>query len=285
MINRKKHISPLLFYILVSFLSAIIEAVIGLLLLLILVDLSERTWLVYAFVFIIFYSLIIGIGIRIFSSLSKKSQIVKLVGLMPARIVGLYTGSILGYELADSIGGIIGGILFYFLGRRLGPKLSSRIADSIENILQVEAVPPIADYKIPFIKKVISFFSILVFPILFILTAFLLQQCCSFGDGDSQYLAIGRIVALILSFITISLPYFLKSAVRRRPEDYKPFYIDKNLAMYLLGTTFSNVPTIYGFILFSMGVSIYEMGLFVLLSMLAGTVWAIIDFNESKLGG
>jgi hypothetical protein len=283
--NRKKHISPLLFYILVSFLSAVVEAGIGLILLLLFVDLSGRTWIAYVFGFFILYSLIIGIGIRVFSSFSEKSQLVKLVGLMPARIVGLFTGSILGYEFADTIGGIIGGILFYFLGRRLGSKLSSRISDSIENTFQVEAVPPIEDHKIPSVKGGFFLVFVLVFPILILLTAFFLQHCCSFGDDNSQHLAIARIVALIISIIMISLPYFLKSVAQKRPYDIKQFVLNQDIAMYILGITFSNVPTILGFILFFMGASIYEMGLFTLLSMLAGSVWTIRELNESRLGG
>jgi MFS family permease len=283
--NRKKHISPLLFYFLVSSLSAIVDAGLGFLLLLLLVDWREKTGLIYAFGYFLFYSLLIGIIIRSLSSFSEKSQLIKVVGMMPARLVGFFTGSILGLEFADTIGAIIGGILFYFLGRWLGPILSSRISDSIENIFHVDAVPPIEDRKIFPIKRALSIIYFLVLPILFLLVALLLQHYGALGDNNFQYLNVAKTVAFVISIITISIPYFLKSVVIQGFTDRKSSIINQDLTMYFLGIAFSTIPTILGFVLFIYGGSIYEMGLYIFLSVLAGTVWTISQLDKSKLGG
>jgi hypothetical protein len=99
----------------------------------------------------------------------------RMIGWGPGRIIGLFTGGILGASLAGGIGGIVGAIVFYFLGRWAGSKLSIIIGKYLERFFQLG--PPRETTSSPAIlrKKVLFFIFSISGPFIFFGCALMLS--------------------------------------------------------------------------------------------------------------
>lgn len=137
----KKQISQILFHILVGLSTAFILIVASWPLLL-FAGFSWSSGLILVLGIFLFEWIVIFIIAGLAARKAQRGSTVWMVGLIPARHIGLFVGGIAGAKIGQGIGAIIGAVILYFVGRKVGPVLSKFIAAQLEKLVFVAWAPP-----------------------------------------------------------------------------------------------------------------------------------------------
>ena len=194
----------------------------------------------------------------------------RFVGMYLGRFFGLILGAYAGARLAGLVGAIAGGVLLYFAGRWVGPELSKLIGHLLEHNLPAnDAAGFLANRPLPARRLLITLYAV-VFPLLLLLVAVYLRGAdITFEGFPTGWLPTARWVVIAISMYSLAAPWLIK---RRMSKNPKPIpFID----MFWVDLGLSLVPAIYGFILFTLGASIVELGIFAAVSSVAAIYWSI----------
>jgi len=279
--SKKKPVSPLLYYVLISSLTNLAFIMVGIAVLA-LFSLKLTSIAVQIIVFLLLWKgALVGFVTWISHKRSfHKEYLMKFIGIYLGRFFGIFVGGFLGVRIsailkqADLIGFIVGALAFYFAGRWIGSRVSTIIGGQLDKVFFVPETEKIVEAK-----SSKGFFSIafaLYFVILpwLLVTVGLLMNYFDLPIGTlTEYLSISRIIAIALSAYSICAPWVLENrwlvkiqAVTSSPES----------AIFWLGLTLSIVPALYGFILFiAMGASILELSIFAAISSIAAIIWSM----------
>jgi hypothetical protein len=281
--SQKRTISPKKYFILIfslTFITLFLMSVIS------NIVIFQKLWSSLLLV-IIFYLLWEGIIVGFITWFSYKKAhnkdfLVKFMGSHLGRYLGLVIGGLLGAQISklfgqkDLLGFFIGGVIFYYVGRWIGAKVSIAIASQVDKIYLFSGlIEPenIVEQKASSRLPQINFIIYCLIPIIFMIFGFLIKYFGIQVGWMSEYLSAARIVAIILSIYTIIYPWIMRKRWLLKyatpPDQPEPM-------VYLLGLAISIAPSLYGFALFiAMGISITELCVFEVVSMIAIIIWGM----------
>ena len=282
--SAKRRISPFLYFILLSSLTNLIFLLIGIgLLALCSVKLSGPVFPIVVF-FLIWKGGLVGFVTWVsHKNANNKDFLVKFIGIYFGRFFGIFIGGILGYEFSDItkqltiIGFIVGALIFYFAGRWVGSKVSVLVAAQLDKVFAIpefQIMGEVGEHKSG--KRLASVGIILyavIFPFLFVVMGLLMSYFEVPTGYLHEMLPISRLVAIVLSILLICLPWLMKN---RWLEKYQTTTSSPESVVYWLGSVFSIVPVLYGFLLFvAMGTSIVELCIYAIASSIAAVIWHV----------
>jgi hypothetical protein len=276
--NKKRTLSLLIYYFLDASLTNLVFVLVGASVF-ILVSHSlklDTILIVIVFFALLLKSLLVGF-ITYFAqkkSLFDKESGTKFIGFYFGRFFSLIIGGFLGFEIAQGIGAIIGAVSFYFIGRWLGPKVSFLICHLLDSNFSIADISEKVIAK-PSLLMVIAY--AVIFPWFMVLSALLFKLAnIQFADTTAGWLPIARIVVIVISLYSLIAPWFLQKLMSK--NQMANFFFVK----FWLGLVVSIIPVICGFMLFTMGASIIEVGIFAAVSSLAAIIWSIKANSEDQ---
>lgn len=284
--SSKRTVSPFLYFILISSLTNLVFLLIGMVgLALFSVKLSGIGLLIIVFLLLWKGALVGFVSWFSHKKANNKDFLVKFIGIYLGRFFGIIIGGFLGYEVAETlkqsnlIGFVIGALAFYFAGRWIGSKISTLIGVQLDSVLSIpesQTTVNVADTKS--ISRFASMGFILygvVLPFLLVIIGLLMNYCKIPIGYLPELLPISRIVVIVFSVFSISVPWLLKS---RWISKYQTMTSSPKSIVYWLGLVFSIIPAIYGFVLFlAMGASTVELCFYAIVSSIAAIIW---DMNN-----
>jgi hypothetical protein len=204
----------------------------------------------------------------------------RFVGFYFGRFFGLIIGAFIGSQMAKGIGAIIGAITLYFVGRWMGSKIGFFIGHLLDNNL------PVADMQEKVIaqpsppKRLFIILYAAIFPLLMVLLGLFFKfNNIQSAEISNDSLSTARIVVVTLSVFSLVAPWLIQKSMSRRGIP------DSGFNLFWLGLALSVAPVIYGFLLFILGASIIELGVFAVTSSLAAIIWSTkISLENPKAG-
>lgn len=271
--NAKRTISPLLYYLLTAGLTNLIFVVVGATIFLLLSPtLKFDPILVGAIIFVLVQkSLVVG---YVTYSLHKQGQFdkvwgTKVIGFYFGRLFGLLLGAFLGSKIVGGIGALIGAIGFYFLGRWIGFRVGFVVGRLLDKNL------PIADMSEKVVarttppKRLLVIMYAAILPLLMLLLGIFFKfNQIQFATTSPDMLHLTRILLILLSLFSVIAPWLMQSRIWRKQIPYRAFNL------FWLGLALSFAPVMYGFVLFTLGASIIELGVFAVTSSLGAIIWS-----------
>ena len=202
----------------------------------------------------------------------ERLTIIKGGGMLLGNLVGLLLGGILGGRYGGLFWGIVGAIGLYLIVGWIGAKISSAIGSQLNTLLpSMEQAD--SDSTIRSIRPnalLLLFYSVIA-PALFVLIAMLMNSSGVPVSEYSEALPTARIVVIVLSLISILLPWLLRTRSMMKTTTN---VVARENAIFILGMACSAAPVIYGFSLFLVfGASIIELSIFAVSSSLALILW------------
>jgi len=261
---EQKHISLVLFHLIVGTITSLIFALIGL-----------AVFFILGFKWVSGYLIVVGILFlngsvaSFFAGVAAKKYprdlTLKIIGKRPGSYAGIFIGAAIGSYLGKTPGAIIGLIACYFVGRKIGEIVAGQIADRLDRYFIVEW-PDISIQQLGAtmkLKYITSIFFIFV-PVVYMIIPILLYIFDLRMDPFSDVLPMLEIGLLIVSIVVISIVLIdkfkpiLARFAKHRTDEWKNYQVKM---YYLL------VPSIIGLLLYFVGSSLFIVILFNLLSM------------------
>jgi len=265
---EKRTISPIIFYTLISIITAVVFVSLTISTLLLTDFLNDTATYIIAVLFL-FKSLVTGLYMTTFGKYSGKEILLKVIGMRNGQMLGFIIGAAIGSIIWKGYGTIIGGLLFYFLGRWVGIKISFFTADLLERVFQIPENN--VDMTSPSEKKKAFLFNhiYLLLPLFFIVITLLLNIFNIQIATISNSLPVARLVIYTLSIVSVAVPWILQYSMEFSPQKYQ------KTKAYLpqLGGIYSIIPSIFGFFLFIMGAPIIEIICIACFSFIFAVIW------------
>jgi hypothetical protein len=293
--NKRKEISSLWYFILVSSLTNLTFLLAGVVLLaLFSFQLSS-----FAAKIIIFLLLWKGgiVGFVTWFSHKKiynKEFLVKFIGIYLGRFFGIFVGGFLGVRISnvlnqsDLIGFILGALIFYFAGRWLGSKVSTMIGEQLDKVFYIPELSPSERLSDVRSTNRFSFISFILYSAVVPLSLVVIGLLINYYDIPIGYLTellpISRIVVIVLSIFSLCFPWLMRNRWLSR---FQSKTSSSESLIYWTGLVFCVVPVIYGFILFiAMGASVFELCVYAVASSVAAILWSMNNgvFKEQNAG-
>jgi hypothetical protein len=201
-----------------------------------------------------------------------KKVIVKGGGLILGHLVGLLLGGMLGSKFGGVVWAIIGAVGLYFIIGQIGSGVSFTIGAEIDRLTAPSKKATVQNTtQLARPQPSYLFTYAAVIPALFMAAAVFLK---SSPVPLAQYPGIlpsARIVVIALSIGSILLAWLLRT---RWMIEHRKSAFSRRTGVSVIGLGLSLAPSLYGFLLFfAFGVSIVELGIFAVLSTLAGLLW------------
>jgi MFS family permease len=282
--GKRKAISPLLYYTLISSLTNLILIVVGIVAFaLSSLRTNDKTVIIIIAIVLLWKGGIVGLATWLFhKKFHNKEFAVKFIGFYLGRFFGILIGGFLGVRItnlmgvASILGFIVGALALYFVGRWIGPIVSITIGSQLDTMFSltetheleksVEAKPP---------KKFFLVLYGVVLPLLFLVIG-LLINCLDIPVSHLvELLPISRIIAIVFSILSIGFPWLIRKRwlIKFQSNTFSPESVTP-----WLGLAFSVVPSVYGFALFiGMGASTIELCFFTMTSSIAAIIWSVSD--------
>jgi hypothetical protein len=286
--NEKPVISPFLYYLLLSSLTNLPFILTGLILLsCFYLSIMNSIGIIILVIFLMLYKTVIPsfVSSRMYKKTDKREFLVKFIGLNLGGFYGMFIGGFLGLELAGLLkfpgilGLIVGALVFYFAGRWIGPIMSSWFGLQVDKVVAIKEIPAARRVTRP--KIFLPLLYVIIAPWLWVGIAILLNHFHIEFISYDKGLPIARIVAILLSIFSLCAPWLIKKQGLKRLQEIT---FSLETAMLWLGVTFSIIPSIFGFMLFTtVGASILEMCFFSMASSLGGIFWIVSQttYNEN----
>lgn len=195
----------------------------------------------------------------------------RVIGFYFGRLFGLFIGAFIGSKIAGGIGALIGALAFYFAGRWVGFKVGFVIGRILDKNLPVADMPEKMVAKPLSSKNSLIIAYAAIFPFLMLLLAlfFRLNHIQILSPPEpANTLTTARIVVIALSLFSLVAPWFIQSRMLQKQIPNSAF------SLFWIGLGLSFAPVIYGFFLFILGASIFELGVFAVASSLAAIIWS-----------
>lgn len=269
--NETRTISPFLYYLLTAVLTNLIFVAVGATVFLRLSPTLKLDWiLIGVIVFVLLQkSLIVGYVIYSFHRQGRfnKTSGTRLIGFYFGRLYGLLLGAFLGSKVAAGIGALIGAIAFYFIGRLIGFRVGFGVGRLLDKNLPIADISEkVVPQSPPSKKLLVTVYTIL--PILMLLLGlFFNHYQIQFATTTPDTLRLTRIIVIVLSLFSLIAPWLMQSRMLQKQVPTRAF------SLLWLGFALSVAPIIYGFVLFTLGGSILELGVFAVTSSLAAIIW------------
>lgn len=272
--NEKRTISPLLYYLLTAGLTNLVFVAGGAIVYILLAPPLKLDPILMGVIFCILLqkSLIVGYVIYSFHKQGRldKAQGTKFIGFYPGRFYGLFIGALIGFQFAKGIGALIGAVIFYFIGRWIGFRVGFAIGRILDRNVPMAEMPVKVAEKPLLFKRLFVIAYMVVFPLLMMLTGLLLviNHIQFLPRLSPNTLSTARIVVIAVSIFSLVAPWFIRSRIAQK--QFQNLMFDP----LWLGLALSVAPGLYGFLLFTLGASIIELGIFAVVSSLAVIIWS-----------
>ncbi len=264
----------LVYHLLVSLLTQFVLAIAAFLILLPAGLLGRLPLSMIGFLF--FYNVIIATLVAVMltgANSANKHAVVKGGGLVLGHFVGLLLGGFLGLEFGGILWAIGAAALLYFVLGWVGARISLAVAARLDR-----EADPASPRDLQTALRLASrpstsslFLYGAVIPGLLMAAAVLLRSA---GLPFAQYahvLPTARMVLVVLSLISIAIPWLpRRRVVRRRGQ------LSRSSMLWLIGLGLSLAPAFYGFLLFvAFDMSLAELSLFAVVASMAATAWGV----------
>lgn len=282
--NEKRTMSLLLYYLLVSSLANFVFVAVGAM----IFFLVSQSWkfdsilIIVILFFLLQKSFVVGFGTYWAHKQGRFDKVsgTRFVGFYYGRFFGLIIGAFIGSQIAKGIGAIIGALTLYFAGRWIGSKVGFLIGHILDSNLPVADIQEKDIAKSSPSKKLFVVIYAAIFPLLIMLLAlFFILNDIKFVGLSTNWLPTARIIVIALSLVSIVSPWLIQKRMLQN-QILNPIF-----NVFWLGLGLSVIPAIYGFILFTMGASMIELGFFAIASSLAAIIWSIKTSVENQKAG
>ena len=293
--NKRKEISALWYFILISSLTNLTFLLVGIAFLaLFSFQLSDIAVKIIIFL-LLWKGGIVGF-VTWFSHKQtyNKDFLVKFIGIYIGRFFGIFIGGFLGVGIsnllnqAGLIGFTVGALVFYFTGRWIGSRVSTLIAEQVEKIFFISEISRSekrSDVKSTHRFTLIGFILYgAVLPGLLVMIGLFINYFDLPVGYLIELLPISRVVVIVLSIFSICFPWLMKHRWLTR---FQSKTASPDSVSYWAGLVFSVAPVVYGFLLFiAMGASVLELGLYAVVSSVAAILWSMNNgvFRGSRAG-
>ncbi len=276
--------SLLFYYLLVSSLANSVFVVVGTMIFL----LVSQAWkfdtilIIVILFFLLQKSLVVGFGTYWAHKQGRFDKVsgTRFVGFYYGRFFGLIIGAYIGSHIAKGIGAIIGALTLYFAGRWIGSKVGFLIGHILDSNLPVADIQEKDIAKSSPSKTLFVVIYAAIFPFLIMLLAlFFVLNDIKFVGLSTDWLPTARIIVIALSLFSIVSPWLIQKHMLPNQVSNPAFNI------FWLGLGLSVIPAIYGFVLFTMGASMIELGVFAIASSLAAIIWSIKTSVKNQKAG
>lgn len=204
----------------------------------------------------------------------------RVIGFYFGRLFGLLIGAFLGSKIAGGIGALIGAIAFYFLGRWIGFKVGFVVGRLLDKNL------PVADISEKVVpqpspsKRLFFIIYAAIFPwLMLLLGLFFKFNHIQLPSSSPNTLLTARIIVIALSLFSLVTPWFIQSRMSQKQIPNSAF------SLFWIGFGLSFAPVLYGFFLFILGASLFELGVFAFVSSLAAIIWSRKTNVENQKAG
>jgi|RhiMetdeSRZDD1v2_1073273.scaffolds.fasta_scaffold113560_4 hypothetical protein len=282
--NEKRMISPLLYYLLTAGLTSLVFVALGTTVFMLFSPvLKLDTILIGAIIFVLVQkSLIVGYVTYSFHKEGRFDKVsgTRVIGFYFGRLFGLLIGAFIGSKIAGGIGTLIGALAFYFVGRWVGFKVGFVIGRLLDKNLPVADISENVVAQSSLSKRSFVIAYAAIFPLLMVLLGLFFKfNRIQFPSSSPNTLLTARIIVVVLSLVSLVAPWFIQSRMSQKQIPNSMFNL------FWLGLALSVAPTIYGFLLFILGASILELGVFAFASSLAAIIWSRKTNIENQKAG
>ncbi len=264
----------LLYYLLISLLTQCVLAVAAFAILIPAGLLGQLPWSMIGFLFA--YNIAIATLVAVMltnNSSENKHAVIKGGGLVVGHFVGLLVGGFIGLKLGGILWVVGAAALLYFLFGWLGSRISLAVAAQLDR----EAAPASSRDLATALRYASRpstsslFLYGAVIPGLLMASAVLLRSSGLPFAQYSQVLPTARLVLVVLSLISIAIPWLPRRRVVRRRGT-----LSRGSMLWLIGLGLSLAPAFYGFLLFvAFDMSLAELSLFAVVASMAATAWGV----------
>ncbi len=264
----------LLYHLLVSILTQLVLAIAAFAVLLPAGLLGQLPWSMIGFLSA--YNIAIATLVAVMltnASSENKHAVIKGGGLVLGHFVGLLLGGFIGLKLGGIPGAIGAAAVLYFLFGWVGSRTSLAIAAQLDR----EAAPASSRDLATALRYASRpstsslFLYGAVIPGLLMAAAVLLRSSGLPFTQYSHVLPTARMVLVVLSLISIAIPWLPRRRVVRRRGT-----LSHSSMLWLIGLGLSLAPAFYGFLLFvAFDMSLAELSLFAVVASMAATAWGV----------
>lgn len=282
--NEKRTMSLLIYYLLTASLTNLVFVAFGTIVFILLSPTFKLDKILILVILYIFVqkSLIVG---YVTNSAHKQGRFDKVsgtrfVGFYFGRFFGLIIGAFIGSQIAKGIGAIVGALTLYFVGRWIGSKIGFFIGHLLDSNLPVADIQEKVIAKPSPSKRLFIILYAAIFPLLMVLLALFFKFNNiqpSVISNDS--LSTARMIVVTLSIFSLVAPWLIQKSISQQRIPNSAF------TLFWLGLALSVAPVIYGFLLFILGASIIELGVFAVASSLAAIIWSVKTNAENQKAG
>jgi hypothetical protein len=262
------------YFLLISILTQLVLAIAAFAVLLPAGLLRQLPWSVVGFLFA--YNIAIATLMALMltgNSLDNKHAVIKGDGLVLGHFVGLLLGGFAGMKFGGLAWAIGGAALLYFVFGWVGARISVTVAARLDREAaprsQLDLQTALRRASRPSTSSLFLYGAVI--PGLLMAAAVLLR---SSGLPFAQYayvLPTARTVLVVLSLISIALPWLPRRRVAPRRGDFS-----RSSMLWLTGLGLSLAPAFYGFLLFvAFDMSLAELGLFAVVASMAATAYGV----------
>jgi hypothetical protein len=284
LLRTQRTISPLLYFILVSSLTNLTFLIAGIALLAPFSVNFSSAVLQIIIILLLWKGVLVGlVSWLIHKKANNKDFLVMFIGMYLGRFLGILIGGFLGarilnsYKQPEIFGIIVGALAVYFVGRWIGAKVSIQIGRQVDKVFYIKETQEAGNtLYIKFSNKFASLAFIVygvILPLLFVFLGLMINYIQIPINYHTEFLPISRVIVIVLSILTICLPWLFKN---RWLNKYHAMKSPPESVFYWLGLTFSIFPVIYGFILFmAIGISIIELCLYAAVGSISAIIWTM----------